>query len=206
MDEFYAVKFQAVYYIHFVDEVTQWDIVVCVEHISEYFLEKALEEAFEQFPFGVINFHSDNGSEYINKTVSKLLKDAYIKQTKSRSRHSNDNALVEGKNAATIRKHMGHIHIPQKHAPIINEFCRKELNPFLNYHRPCAFATNQTDAKGKVKKIYKTEDYKTPVDTLIAVPNVLQYLKKGVTIEMLKSKKLEQSHFESVKWPALSRQ
>jgi len=192
-------KIKGVYYIHFVDEVTQWDIVVCVEHISEYFLEKALEEAFEQFPFGVINFHSDNGSEYINKTVSKLLKDAYIKQTKSRSRRSNDNALVEGKNAATLRKQMGHIHIPQKFAPLINEFCTSRLNPFLNYHRPCAFATNKTDAKGKVKKTYKTADYQTPVDKLIAIPNVEQYLKKGVTMETLKKKKLEQSHFESAK-------
>lgn len=192
-------KTKGVYYIHFVDEVTQWDIVVCVEHISEYFLEKALEEAFEQFPFGVINFHSDNGSEYINKTVSKLLKNAYIEQTKSRSRRSNDNALVEGKNAATIRKQMGHIHIPQKHAPIINEFCTEYLNPFLNYHRLCAFATNKNDAKGKVKKIYKTADYQTPVDKLLAVPEVEKYLKKGVTMEILKKKKLEQSHFESAK-------
>jgi hypothetical protein len=192
-------KQKGVYYIHFVDEVTQWDIVVCVEHISEYFLEKALEEAFAQFPFGVINFHSDNGSEYINKTVSKLLMNAYIKQTKSRSRRSNDNALIEGKNASTIRKQMGHIHIPQKHAPIINEFCFTYLNLFLNYHRPCAFATNKTNAKGKVKKVYKTEDYQTPVDKLLAIPHVEQFLKKGVTIESLKSKKLEQTHFESAK-------
>ena len=192
-------KQKGVYYIHFVDEVTQWDIVVCVEHISEYFLEKALEEAFGQFPFGIISFHSDNGSEYINKTVSKLLMNAYIKQTKSRSRHSNDNALVEGKNASTIRKQMGHIHIPQKHAPLINEFCTNYLNPFLNYHRPCAFATDKTDTKGKVRKIYKTADYQTPVDKLIAVPDVEKYLKKGVTLETLRKTKLAQTHFESAK-------
>jgi len=83
-----------------------------VERISEYFLEKALGEAFSQFPFGVINFHSYNGSEYINKTVSVMLKRAFIKQAKSRARHSNDNALTEGKNASTLRKQMRHAHIP----------------------------------------------------------------------------------------------
>lgn len=67
-------KQKGVYYIHFVDEVTQWYIVVCVERISEYFLEQALNEALARFPFGITNFHSDNGSEYINKTVSTILK------------------------------------------------------------------------------------------------------------------------------------
>jgi len=190
-------KTKGVYYIHFVDEVTQWDIVVSVERISECFLERALDEAFEQFPFGVINFHSDCGSEYINKVVSKILKMAFIKQTKSRARHSNDNALIEGKNASTLRKQMGHAHIPQKYAPLINVFCTKNLNPFLNFHRPCAFATNTVNEKGKVKKIYKSCDYVTPVDRLLAIPNVEKYLKDGVTIDELKKQKLEQSHFEA---------
>lgn len=188
-------KQKGVYYIHFVDEVTQWDVVVAVEKISEYFLERALGEAFMQFPFGIINFHSDNGSEYINKTVSRILKQAYIAQTKSRSRHSNDNALVEGKNAATLRKQLGHAHIPQKFAPLINTFCIEHLNPFLNFHRPCAFATDEIDSRGKVRKKYKTDDYAVPVDRLLRIQNVETYLKKGVTIDGLTKLKLAQSHF-----------
>ena len=189
-------KQKGVYYIHFVDEVTQWDVVVAVEKISEYFLEMALEEAFAQFPFEIINFHSDNGSEYINKNVSRILKKAYVEQTKSRSRHSNDNALVEGKNASTLRKQMGHAHIPQKFAPLINKFCTEDLNPFLNFHRPCAFATDDIDSKGKVRKKYNADDYAMPVDKLLTCINVEDYLKKGVTIEGLQKQKLAQSHFE----------
>jgi hypothetical protein len=187
-------KQKGVYYIHFVDEVTQWDVVVAVEKISEYFLEGALKEAFAQFPFGIINFHSDNGSEYINKTVSRILKQAYIAQTKSRSRHSNDNALVEGKNASTLRKQLGHAHIPQKFAPLINTFCTLHLNPFLNFHRPCAFATDEVDSRGKIKKKYKTNDYAVPVDRLLGITNVETYLKKGVTMDGLIKLKLAQSH------------
>ena len=188
-------KQKGVYYIHFVDEVTQWDVVVAVEKISEYFLEGALEEAFAQFPFGIINFHSDNGSEYINKTVSRILKHAYIAQTKSRSRHSNDNALVEGKNASTLRKQLGHAHIPQKFAPLINKFCVEHLNPFLNFHRPCAFATDEIDSRGKIRKRYHAKDYAVPVDRLLHINNVETYLKKGVTINGLTELKLAQSHF-----------
>jgi len=42
-----------------------------------------------------LNFHSDNGSEYINYVVADLLNKANVSQTKSRARKSNDNALVE---------------------------------------------------------------------------------------------------------------
>jgi hypothetical protein len=54
--------------------------------------------------------------EYINHKVAKLLEKLRIEQTKSRSRHSNDNALAESKNASVVRKHMGYDHIPQAYA------------------------------------------------------------------------------------------
>ena len=47
--------------------------------------------------------HTDNGSEYINQRVAALLNKLHIGEfTKSRARKSNDNALVEGKNAAVV--------------------------------------------------------------------------------------------------------
>ena len=151
-------KEKGVYHIHFVDEVTQSDVTIAVEKISEYFLENALKKAFDQFPFKIINFHSDNGSEFINKVVSDLLNKLMITQTKSRSRHCNDNALVEGKNAVTVRKHIGRVHISQKYAHRINKFYEKHLNPFVNFHKPCAFSSEIVDSKGKIKKIYKQCD------------------------------------------------
>ena len=113
---------KGVYHINLVDAVTQWEIVMCVEAISEAYLEPILKAALEMFPFLVLGFHSDNGSEYINAVVAKLLNKLLIEQTKSRSGRSNDNALVEGKNGSVIRKHMGYWHIEQKYAPLINRF------------------------------------------------------------------------------------
>ena len=103
-------KVKGVYHINLTDEVVQWEIIGCVEGISEKFLLPLLEDLIEQFPFKIINFHSDNGSEYINQQVADLLNRLAIKQTKSRSRHSNDNALAESKNGSVIRKHMGYAH------------------------------------------------------------------------------------------------
>jgi hypothetical protein len=157
---------KGVYHITCVDSISQWQIEACVQGISEAFLLPVLEMVIEQFPFVIEGFHSDNGSEYINHKVAKLLEKLRIEQTKSRSRQSNDNALAESKNASVVRKHMGYAHIPKKHAQPINIFYQKYFNPWLNLHRPCMFATDKVNAKGKVVKVYKHEDVKTPLEAL----------------------------------------
>lgn len=190
-------KEKGVYHINFVDEVTQMEYVGCVEKISEYYLQPLLEEILELYPYYIINFHSDNGSEYINKIVSKLLNKLHITQTKSRSRKTNDNALVEGKNAAVVRKIMGHTHIPKKHAESINTFYRNYLDDFLNYHRFCLFATDYVNEKGKIKKKY--EMCMTPIQKFLSIEDCEQYLKDGVTIDdILKQQKMF-THLESAK-------
>lgn len=176
-------KEKGVYHINMVDEVTQWEIIGSVEKISEQYLETLLEDLISQFPFKIINFHSDNGSEYINKTVAKLLNKLIISQTKSRSRKCNDQALVEGKNGAVIRKHMGRTHISQKNAGPINLFYKKWFNVYINYHRPSGFPTVTVNSKGKQKKKYKT--YLVPYEKFKSIPDAIQYLQEGLTIESL---------------------
>lgn len=174
---------KGVYHVNLVDVVLQWEIVLCVEKISEHFLVPALEQALGSFPFTIQGFHSDNGSEYINAIVARLLNKLLIEQTKSRSGRTNDNALVEGKNGSVIRKHMGYEHIEQCHAVTINEFYRVHFNPYLNFHRPCGFATVTMDRKGKRRRTYKT--YQTPYERFRSLPNAAQHLRQGVTFEAL---------------------
>ncbi len=157
---------KGVYHITCVDSISQWQVEACVQGISEAFLLPVLELVMEQFPFVIEGFHSDNGSEYINHKVAKMLEKLRIEQTKSRSRQSNDNALAESKNASVVRKHMGYSHIPQKYAQPINTFYQEVFNPWLNLHRPCMFATSKVNGKGKVVKVYKHADVKTPLEAL----------------------------------------
>jgi transposase InsO family protein len=89
---------KGVYHINAVDEVTQWQVVGATEPISEAWLKPVLEAILEQFPFRILGFHSDNGSEFINHSVAAMLNKLLIEQTKSRPRHCNDNGLVESKN------------------------------------------------------------------------------------------------------------
>jgi hypothetical protein len=178
---------KGVYHINAVDEVTQWEVVASLERISENHLAGTLEDLLSQFPFQIRGFHSDNGGEFVNQTVAKLLNKLLIRFTRSRPRHSNDNGLVESKNGAVIRKNLGYIHIPQACADLLNQYHRAYLNPYINYHRPCLFPVEEIDPKGKVKRKYPYDKINTPYEKLKSIPNVENYLRPGVSLSGLEN-------------------
>ena len=174
-----------VYHLNSVDEIVQWEIVVCVPQISEYYLEPALREMLDQYPFILFNFHSDKGSEFINQIVAGLLNKLLINQTKSRSRHCNDNALVETKNGAVIRKNMGYNHINQNLADEITNYYRDFLNPYLNFHRPSLYVSETVKTnKGRDREVYEA---KIPYEKLKEVSKDLKrnFLKPGISFREL---------------------
>jgi len=176
---------KGVYHINSVDAVTQWEIVGCVDKINERHLLPVLEAMLHQFPFRILGFHADNGSEYINHVVARLLGKLLIEFTKSRANRSQDNALVEGKNGAVVRKHIGYGHIAGEHAEALQKFYTAHLNPYLNFHRPCGFATVSLDARGKRSRKYKAQDYATPYEKLKSLPEAIQYLKPNIDFAQL---------------------
>lgn len=176
---------KGVYHINAVDSVTQFQLVATCEKISEAYLLPVLQRLLEDFPFVILGFHADNGSEYINYQVATLLQKLLVEFTKSRPRHSNDNALAESKNGAVIRKCFGYSHIPQHFASLVNDFCSNHLNPYVNYHRPCFFPQTIIDAKGKERKRYHYQDMQTPYEKLKSLPDCASYLKPGISFEQL---------------------
>ena len=186
---------KGVYHINAVDEITQWEVLGATPQISEAFLIPVLEAMLEQFPFRIRGFHSDCGSEFINYRVADLLNKLLIEQTKSRPRHSNDNGLAEAKNGAIVRKHMGHWHIAGEHAAAISGFHREHLNPYLNFHRPCAVAEIVEGAKGLRKRVYRW--YATPWQILRQLPGVAGYLRPPVTIAALDQRAAGQTDIEA---------
>ena len=191
--DFDGVK--GVYHINAVDEVTQWQVMAATPRIAELWLIPVLEAILAQFPFRIRGFHSDNGSEYINGDVSRLLGKLLIEQTKSRSRHSNDNGLVEAKNGAVIRKHIGYGYIEAQHAEQITGFYGEHLNPYVNFHRPCAVPELRDLGKGRIKRVYRR--WATPHELLQEVTKLKQYLRPGLTAAQLKTQAAAQSDTEA---------
>lgn len=178
-----------VYYLNVVDEVTQWEVMVAVPSISEYYMKPALEHILKAYPFVVFNFHSDRGSEFVNQVVADILNRLLIKQTKSRSRHCNDQALVEGKNGSIIRKNFGYGHISKEFIEDINTFLSTWFNTYLNYHRPCGYVTGtRIDYKGREHTVYG--QYTTPYEKLKEISTNTTspagiYLKENISFEDL---------------------
>jgi transposase InsO family protein len=187
---------KGVYHINAVDTVTQWQVVGCTSKISEAFLLPVLEAILHQFPFVILGLHADNGSEYINYTVANLLEKMLAEFTKSRANRSQDNALVEGKNGAVVRKLIGYGYIGGEHAGRLHKFYAAQLNPYLNFHRPCGFATVSLDARGKRKREYKAEDYQTPYEKLKAMPEAAEYLKQNISLRDLEQRAMQMSDTE----------
>lgn len=190
---------KGVYHINAVDTVTQWQVVGCTSKISEAFLLPVLEAVLAQFPFVILGFHVDNGSEYINHRVGRMLEKLHAEFTKSRACRSQDNALVEGKNGAVIRKLIGYGYIAGEHAAAIGKFYARHVNPYLNFHRPCGFATVSLDERGKRRRRYKTEDYRTPLEKLKSLERIEQYLKPGKSLAELEREALAMTDTESAR-------
>ena len=188
---------KGVYHINAVDEVTQWQVVGATAQISEAWLIPVLEAMLRQFPFRIAGFHSDNGSEFINHTVAKLLNKLLVEQTKSRPRHSNDNGLVEAKNGAVIRKHIGYGHIASAHAETMEAFYERHFNPYLNFHRPCGVPETRTDAKGKQRRVYRW--YATPWEILRQLPDLARYLRLEITVRELERMARAESDTEAAR-------
>jgi hypothetical protein len=189
---------KGIYHLNAIDTVTQWQVVGAVETICDTHLLPVLEAMLHQFPFRIRGFHADNGSEFINHQVAEMLNRLLVDEfTKSRANRSTDNALVEGKNGAIVRKHIGYGWIDRRHADQFEQFCRRWLNPYLNFHRPCGFAQLNVDQRGRRKRVYRQQDYATPYEKLRSLTDWEQYLKSGVRPEQLERQARKQSDTEA---------
>jgi len=186
-----------VYHINAVDTVTQWQAIGCVETISEQHLIPVLEAILHQFPFRILGFHCDNGSEFINYTVARLREKLLVEFTKSRAYRTTDNALLEGQNGAVVRKHIGYGFIGSDHAETIQRFYTAHFNPYLNFHRPCGYAVLKPGTRGRTRRVYPVDDYRTPFEKLSSLLRWQQYLKPGLTASLLQQQASRHSDTEA---------
>src|SRR5260370_13906968 len=76
---------------------------------------------------------------------------------------------------------MGYEYIAAEEAERISGFYEQYLNPYLNFHRPCAVPEIETDAKGKKRRHYRW--YATPWEILRQLPK--RCLREGLTMPEL---------------------
>ena len=83
-----------------------------------------------------------------------------------------------------------------EHAEKFQRFYTADFNPYLNYHRPCGFATVETASNGKRRRRYRLADYRTPCEKLLSLDAVESHLKPGITVAFLQQQARRMSDTE----------
>lgn len=187
---------KGVYHINAVDAVTQWQVVGCVARISEQFLLPVLEAMLHQFPFRILGMHTDNGSEYVNYEVAGLLKRLLIEFTKSRANRTQDNGWWKARTEPSFANTWGTVTSEPNTPRRCKKFYTAHLNPYLNFHRPCGYATVSLDSRGKRKRQYKYDDYATPWEKLRSMEKAEKHLKEALSLAQLEQAAAKMSDTE----------
>lgn len=143
------------------DMVTGWTENASIRNNASRWITQAVTELQASFPFPLVSFDSDNGSEFINNDVIGWLQARDIEQTRSRPYRKNDQATVESKNNHVVRKHAFYwrYDTPAELA-LLNELwplVSMRLNFFTPTRKPIDYTTT---AEGRRRRVY--DDPKTP--------------------------------------------
>ena len=80
----------------------------------------------------------------------------------------------------------------------MQRFYMADFNYYLNYHRPCGFATIEVSDNGKRRRHYRLDDYRTPYEKLLSLDDWQSCLKPGIGAARLEQQALRMSDTECV--------
>jgi hypothetical protein len=118
-----------------------------------------------QLPVPMLGIDSDNDGAFINDTLASYCVQEKITFTRSRPHHKNDQAWIEQKNGAVVRKIVGH----ERFSGIVAGQALAQLfqvvRLYVNYFQPSFKLRERVREGGRVKKLYHPPA--TPCDRLL---------------------------------------
>jgi len=120
-------------------------------------------------------FHSDNGSEFINNATEIWCKDNGITFTRSRDHKKNDNCFVEQKNGAVVREYIGYDRLEGVEEQALLAAVYESLVPLLNFFMPTQKLKSKARVGSKEIKVY--DEPKSPFQRIIESEEVAQKIK-----------------------------
>ena len=143
---------------------------------------KALEQAV---PYGMKDFHTDNGGEFLNWALYRHLtgRAARMPWTRSRAYRKNDNAHCEQKNWTHVRQLFGHERFGHAElVPLMNDLYAKEWSQFTNHFKPTFKLLKREKKNGRTKRIYEKKP-QTPYQRLLESPEIPEETKVKLRAE-----------------------
>jgi len=140
----------------------------------------------------VLEFHSDNGSEFINNATERWCKDNGVLFTRSRDHKKNDNCFVEQKNGAVVREYVGYDRLEGFREQALLAAVYRPLVPLLNFFMPTQKLKSKTRVGSKESKVY--DDPKSPFQRLIESTEVSQQTKDSLGVQIALYNPVELQH------------
>lgn len=139
---------------------------------------EGLKRIRQQMPMAMRGIDSDNDGAFINETLVSFCQQEGITFTRSRVHHKNDQAWIEQKNGAVIRKMVGH----ERFSGIVAGQALAQLlqivRLYVNYFQPSFKLRERVREGAKVKKLYYPPA--TPCDRLLAHAQVEEKVKEAL--------------------------
>ena len=163
------------------DVSSGWTEFIALLAREQSLVVEGLNVFFQQIPFPVLGIDSDNDSAFINDTLLEFCRKHHIEFTRSRAYHKNDQAWVEQKNGAIIRRMVGH----ERFSGVVTCQALAHLYQaarlYVNYFQPSFKLRNKTRNGFKVKRTY--EPPATPCDRLLKHPAVDDQIKEKLQLQ-----------------------
>ncbi len=148
-----------------VDVASSWTELEPVWGTGQQRVGGAMHDIRRRLPFPLRALHTDNGSEFINRTLYSWCSRRGIYFTRGRGYHKNDQAYVEERNWLSVRRHVGYDRYnSQKAFDLLHQLY--PLLTGLNFFRPVRKIVGKERLGSKVVKRY--DEPKTPYQRLLA--------------------------------------
>jgi hypothetical protein len=153
---------------------------------------QALSQILATVPFPVLEFHSDNGSEFINHATEIWCAKENVPFTRSREHKKNDNCFVEQKNGAVVRQYAGYDRLEGFEEQALLAAVYEPLVPLLNFFMP----TRRLKSKTRIgsKEIKSHDQPRSPFQRLLECDELPQQCKDSLKAQCALYNPVELQH------------
>src|SRR5689334_23931414 len=174
------------------DVCSGWTEVVPLLAREQSLVTEGLEVIRRQFPVPVKGIDSDNDGAFINDTLLAYCQQHHLEFTRARAYQKNDQAWIEQKNGAVVRRFVGYDRLTGVVAGQCLAGLFQVVRLYVNHFQPSFKLRSKTREGAKVKKVYHPPA--TPCARLLAHPAVAEAAKERLRSEAAPLDPLELLH------------
>jgi hypothetical protein len=171
------------------DVCSGWTEVVPLLAREQSLVVEGVELMRRQFPVPLVAIDSDNDSAFINETLLAYCQKQQLAFTRSRAYQKNDQAWIEQKNGAVVRRVVGYERFSGIVAGQILGQLYQALRLYVNHFQPSFKLKSKTRQGAKVKKQYHKPA--TPCERLLEHASVAEAVKEKLRAERSRLDPLE---------------